>query len=243
MNKNSQNKQLMSLLSSLFVIIAIMTLSNNAYSAESHSLDDIASTAHDYILNQLQTENEDIQVVVGQLDPRLKLHQCSVPLEAFKQDYEIRHGISSVGVRCADFKPWSLYVPVKIKNFKKVATLKNALTRNSVLTDDNISMERMNINRLSSGYFDDLKQLKGKILTQNLSKGAVLTNHHVKLPMAINRGQSVTLIAKNSVIEVRMKGTALSKGAIGERIKVKNLKSKRIVEGIIIDKHLISVNL
>jgi flagellar basal body P-ring formation protein FlgA len=243
MNKKNLNKQLMSIISSLFVLLAVVTLSTNAYSKEFQSLDDIVRTAHDFILNQIQVENEDIRVVVGKLDPRLRLHLCTVPLEAYSQNYEMRPGRSTVGVRCDDVKPWSLYVPVSIKNFKKVATLKHAVTRNTVLTDKDISLQKMNINRLSSGYFDDISQLRGKILTQSLTKGAVLTNHHVKLPMAVNRGQRVTVIARNSVIEVRMEGTAMSKGAIGERIKVKNMKTKRIVEGVIINKHLISVNL
>lgn len=243
MSNHTLIKRCISLISSLAVLLIMATLSSNAYSKESHSLDDISRTAHNFILNQVQNPDEEIHIVIGQLDPRLRLHPCTIPLEAFSQGYEVRQGLSTVGVRCNDAKPWSLYVPVTIKNFKKVAVLKQAVTRNTVLTDDNILLKKMNVNRLSSGYFDDIKQLKGKILTQNLSKGAVLTQHHVKAPMAINRGQQVTLIAKNSVIEVRMKGKAMSKGAIGERIKVKNMKTKRIVEGVIIDKHLINVNL
>ncbi len=233
----------MSLLPSLFVMLAMITLSNNVYSKESHSLADIAKTAEDFVLNQLQDSTDEIQVVVGQLDPRLRLHRCTIPLEAYNQNYGSRNGLSTIGVRCNDTKPWSLYVPVSVKNFKMVATLKHAVIRNTVLTDEDIILEKMNINRLSSGYFDDLALLKGKVLTQNLSRGAVLTNHHIKSPMAVNRGQSVTLISKNSVIEVRTKGMAMSKGAIGERIKVKNLKSNRIIEGVIIDNNLINVSL
>ena len=101
----------------------------------------------------------------------------------------------------------------------------------------------MNVNRLSAGYFENYESLKGKVLTQNLSKGTILTQHLVKSPIAVKQGQMVTLVAKNSVIEVRMEGKALSRGAVGERIKVKNLKSKRIVEGVIVDKYLINVNL
>lgn len=243
MNNKNLSKQFVSLISGLFVLLTIMTLSTNVYSKESHSLDDIAKTAHDFVLDQFHNPDEEIQIVVGQLDRRLRLHQCSIPLEAYSPGYEMRQGLSTVGIRCNDVKPWSLYVPISIKNFKQVITLKHAVTRNTVLTENDISLEKMNINRLSSGYFDDIEQLKGKVFTQNLSKGAVLTKHHIKSPMAINRGQMVTLVAKNSVVEVRMEGKAMSKGAIGERIKVKNMKTKRIVEGVIIDKHLINVNL
>tara|TARA_R110002072_G_scaffold14582_6_gene60130 strand:- start:16274 stop:17014 length:741 start_codon:yes stop_codon:yes gene_type:complete len=230
-------------MSKLLTLLIITMSSSSVHSKEYHSLEDISRTAHDFVLNKIQSLDEEIQISVGRLDPRLTLHRCTIPLEAFTQGYETRQGRSTIGVRCTDHKPWSLYVPITIKNFKKVVVLKQTASRNTVLSEANISLEKMNINRLSSGYFSDINQVQGKILTQNLSKGAVLTNNHIKIPMAINRGQLVTLIAKNAVIEVRAEGKALSKGAVGERIKVKNMKTKRIVEGIIIDKYLINVNL
>lgn len=234
-------KSLLSTIPGLLLLMSIIP--TNCYSQEAHPLADITKTAHDFVLNQIETTNDEVQVIVGRLDPRLRLHQCTLPLAAYDQHYETRQGLSTVNIRCNDSKPWTLYVPVSIKIFKMVATLKHAVIRNTVLTDDDIILRKMNINRLSSGYFDNIAQLKGKILTQNLAKGAVLTKNHTKAPTAIKRGQSVTLIAKNSVIEVRMRGTAMSRGAIGERIKVKNLNSKRIIEGVIIDKDLINVNL
>lgn len=235
--------QMSKLTYSLITLFAMIVSSTHAYSKESHSLEDIRQVAHDFLAKRLNSAGEEIQIVIGQLDPRLRLHPCKLPLEAYGQDYETRHGISTVRVRCNDIKPWSLYVPVSVKNFKHVIVLRHGVTRNTLLTENDITLEKLNINRLSSGYFDDIEQIRGQVLTQNLSKGAVLTKHHLKRPMAINRGQTVTLIAKNAAIEVRAEGKAMSKGAIGERIKVKNMKTQRIVEGVIINKHLINVNL
>lgn len=243
MNKNNLEKQIYAIIPLFIVLLILASISNDSFAKQTHSLDDIAMTAHDFVMKELNRSGENIEVVVGQLDPRLRLHQCTVPLEAFRQNYENRRAISTVGVRCNDNKPWSLYVPVSVKNFKQVAILKHAVIRNTVISENDIVLDKRNINRLTSGYFDAPEQLIGKIITQNLSSGAVLTKHHIKAATAVNRGQSVTLIAKNSVIEVRMKGVAMSKGAIGERIKVKNTNSERIIEGIIIDKDLISVNL
>lgn len=243
MNIINFNNAYFSLPTRLTFVFLLFALAGNAHSIETHPLDEIRELARKHVLAQAQRTNEDIQVEVGRLDPRLRLHQCTMPIEAYNQNYETRQGQSTIAIRCNDTKPWALYVPVSIKHFKMVATLKHAAIRNAVLTQDDIHFKKLNINRLSSGYFDDITQLNGKVLTQNLSRGVVLNKHHIKVPMAINRGQSVTLIAKNAVIEVRMKGTAMSKGAIGERIKVKNLKSQRIVEGVIIDDDLINVNL
>lgn len=243
MNKKSLYQQFVSIVPLLILLLAMTSLSNNAQSKESHPLDDISKTAHDFVLNELKHPNEEIQVIVGQLDPRLRLQRCSIPLQAFRQHYETKQTLSTVGIRCNDSKPWSLYVPVSVKNLKMVAILKQAVIRNTAISEDDIVLEKRNINRLTSGYFDAADQLIGKIITQNLSGNTVLTKHHIKTATAVNRGQSVTLVAKNAVIEVRMKGVAMSKGAIGERIKVKNTNSQRIIEGTIIDKDLISVNL
>jgi flagellar basal body P-ring formation protein FlgA len=243
MNNTNRQNLFISFLTGMITLFALTSISSDAYGAQSHSLDEISKTAHDFAINQMQNSDDEIEVIVGKLDPRLRLHQCTIPIEAYSPGYQMRQGISTVGIRCDDFKPWSLYVPITIKQFKHIAVLKHAVMRNTLLSSDDIYMEKMNINRLSSGYFDNTDQIIGKILTQNLSKGSVLTHHHIKSPMAITRGQSVTLIAKNAVIEVRAEGKALSTGAVGERIKVKNMKTKRIVEGIIIDKHLINVNL
>lgn len=243
MNKENLNKQFATIIPLCIALLAMASLSTQAKAENRHSLDDIANTAHDYVYNELNRPDENIEIIIGQLDPRLRLHQCSIPLQAFHQSYANQQTINTVGVRCNDEKPWSLYVPVTVNNYKKIAILKHAVVRNSIITDTDFQLEKRNINHLTSGYFDKPEQLIGKVITQNLSSGTVLTKHHIKLATAVNRGQSVTLIAKNSVIEVRMKGVAMSKGAIGERIKVKNTNSKRIIEGIIINKDLISVNL
>ena len=227
----------------LFIFVLLVAIAIQVHAKEFHPLDDIAQTAHDFALNELSSVGEEIQIHIGQLDPRLRLNRCSLPLQASSPGYGTRQGLSSVNIRCNDGKPWSLYVPVTIKNLKQVATLKRAVIRGNVLTTDDIVLKKVNINRLSSGYYERIEQLLGKVIIQNLAKGAVLTQHHVKSQKTIQRGQTVTLIAKNSVIEVRTEGTALAEGALGDRIKVKNLKTERVVEGVIIDKRLINVNL
>ena len=230
-------------LKNMLILLFVGLFSKNISATEIHSLEDIMNAAQDYVLNNMEKPDEDFEIVVGKLDRRLRLRKCNSQLEAYNPGYPARQGLTTVGVRCNDNKPWSLYVPVTIKEFKKVAILSRANTRNTVLTNTDIEFIRMNVNRLSSGYFEKPEEIVGMILSQHLTKGAILNKHHVKKQMAVNRGQMVTLIAKNDVVEVRMEGEALSNGAIGEKIRVKNLRSKRIIEGTILDKRLINVNL
>ena len=48
----------------------------------------------------------------------------------------------------------------------------------------------------------------------------------------VQRGQTVTLIATNGGFSVRMAGRALSDGMINQRVRVENLSSGKVVEGI-----------
>jgi flagella basal body P-ring formation protein FlgA len=49
---------------------------------------------------------------------------------------------------------------------------------------------------------------------------------------AVQRGQTVTLVAEAGGISIRMAGRALSDGFVNQRVRVENLSSGKIVEGI-----------
>ena len=70
-------------------------------------------------------------------------------------------------------------------------------------------------------------------MKRSLTAGFALNSNVIALPKLIHRGQRVTLLAQGDGIEVRSEGKALSDGAKGERVSVKNLSSNRIVQGIV----------
>ncbi|HAV88201.1 MAG TPA: flagella basal body P-ring formation protein FlgA, partial [Pseudomonas sp.] len=59
--------------------------------------------------------------------------------------------------------------------------------------------------------------------------GQVLTPAMLELAEVIRRGDQVVISAGNQSVNVRMPGEALTDGAPGEQIRVKNLRSGRIV--------------
>ena len=50
---------------------------------------------------------------------------------------------------------------------------------------------------------------------------------------AVKRGQEVTLLASAGGIQVRMAGRALADGREGARLRVQNLSSQAVVEGVV----------
>jgi flagellar basal body P-ring formation protein FlgA len=61
----------------------------------------------------------------------------------------------------------------------------------------------------------------------------VLTPNDAQPQRLVRRGETVTVVSRSGGIEVRAGGTALTDGARGERIRVRNDSSRRIVEGVV----------
>ena len=72
--------------------------------------------------------------------------------------------------------------------------------------------------------------------------GAVLTRGMFRAKKLVHRGDRVTLSMKSGLVAVRVSGIAMSDGARGERVKVKNLSSKRTVDGTVGGENLVLVD-
>ncbi len=206
------------------------------------ALGSIRDAVKQYVLTQLE-DDHDVEVEVSHLDPRLRLPLCAQPLEAFFPPGHQQSGNTTVGIRCNTDTPWALYVPVKILSFKDVVVTANVIGRNEIIQASQLKLERRDTSRFHRGYFVDPVLIVGKQATRALGADTVLTPANVKTPDAVKRGQRVTLLTKSGVVEVRMAGTALANGAVGERIQVENLSSKRILQGKVTQDGVVNVNL
>jgi flagella basal body P-ring formation protein FlgA len=61
----------------------------------------------------------------------------------------------------------------------------------------------------------------------------VIPTRSLKQEQVVRRGEQIILVATAGTMEVRMNGTALDDAGVGEKVKVKNSSSQRVVEGIV----------
>jgi flagella basal body P-ring formation protein FlgA len=169
-------------------------------------------------------------VEVSTLDPRLRLSACKKPLTPFTPNGQHRLGNTTIGIRCDDDKPWSLYVPVRIVSHVKILTAARPLPRGSILTPDDISISQRDAATLPYGFFTNPELLTGLQLKRAIRPGDVFSPAMVAPPPLIERGQIVWIAAEAGGIAVTVKGEALADAAAGERVRVRNLSSKRTIE-------------
>jgi flagella basal body P-ring formation protein FlgA len=63
--------------------------------------------------------------------------------------------------------------------------------------------------------------------------GTALTPRSLKQQKIVQRGEQVILVAQAGSMEVRMNGMAMEDATLGDKIKVKNSSSNRVVEGVV----------
>jgi flagella basal body P-ring formation protein FlgA len=182
--------------------------------------------------SQLPPLTDRQRFVVGPLNPHLHLTRCSRPVtSAVSPGGHMRDRIL-VELRCSGTSPWHIYVPVRVIGTSPVTLAARALVAGAVLTDKDVRVEQRDISELPPGYMDDPAAAIGLTASRPISTGAVITNQYLVAAKAVQRGQTVTLVADAGYMTVKMAGRALSDGLINQRVKVENLSSGKVVEGI-----------
>ena len=219
-------------------LLLLLTLLSNSYGSHAESVENsqphssiIAAVIQFLELTTNKHQHPNIQIQVGHLDKRLRLQHCSVPLETYLAPGARAMGKTTVGVRCEGTKSWALYVPATINIFSSVYKTALGLPRGHTIRERDIVAAEHNLAQLNYGYFTDKSKLLGMQTKRRLSQGRVITPNQVKPPLLIKRGEQVALVSESSRLTVRMNGKAMMDGAYGDRIRVKNSSSRRIIEG------------
>ena len=100
---------------------------------------------------------------------------------------------------------------------------------------------RLETGRLPDGFLVDPVKALGMQLQRPLRGGEILMESMLLQPIIMRRGAAVTLQVRQGEMLVSVAGEALQDGSVGQRIRVKNLLSKRIVTAKVIDEATVEV--
>ena len=230
----------MSSLRITLLLAACLLCGSAAAAAQTQSLEQIRAAVHDFIVADL--DGKDAELEVGRLDQRLRLPACGEPLDVSRPAGQ-RLGNTTVSVRCPGAQPWTLYVPVTVNLYETVLSAAGALARGTALKLSDLAPIRRNIATLGYGYYVRPEDVIGMELRRTLRPGEILTPANIKAPALVTSGDRVLLVADSGGVRVAMQGEALQEGAAGERVQVRNLSSRRVVEGEVVARGLVKVSL
>ena len=192
----------------------------------------ITAAIRRFIESNFRQPNAGYEITIPPLDARLRLAACPAPLEVFSPQGARESGHVSVGIRCAGDKPWTIYHRAYVGVFQEVAVLAVAAKAGTVLTEDDIRGERRDIATLN-GRFLAPEVAIGRPLKRALPANTVLLPDFLTTLKTVKRGDLVTIRNRHDGFEISMSGQALSDGELGQRIKVRNEQSGRVIQATV----------
>jgi len=219
--------------------LLVMISPPSAHAEIYQSLSSISDVARGFVLQNARGGR--VEVDASTMDPRLKLPVCTEALQAFLPPGGRIGSVSSVGIRCQKPKPWSLYIPIRVKIFTPVITASHPLLPGSRISPGDFQTIEMDVANLPAGYLSSPEQVLNKILKRPLGMGAVFSPEIIGGAPLIRRGEQVTLLAETQGMQIRTSGKALKDGAEGAVIQVRNLSSQRIIEGVVTSAGIVKI--
>jgi len=205
--------------------------------------EEIYASVEQFIRDETQHYSIEPEITVGRLDKRLRVADCPQALKPFLRSGAKMSGNTTIGVKCSGDKPWTAYLSATIRIYDKIAVASAPLPRGHLLQRGDIILVEREVSTLSRGFFDDLVNIEGLVLKQSLKPDTIITPSMVKRPRAVKRRDGVVIIASTGGMTIRTRGEAMADGAIGERIKVKNSSSKRVIDATIVQPGVVEVAL
>lgn len=174
-------------------------------------------------------------ISVNALDSRLQLRSCVKSLTITLNDPQYNGGNQTALVRCDDEAPWSIYIPLQIALFYEYPVASRNMARGDVVSAGDIQTTLVNSTGQRQGQIDSAVDIIGKSLRRPIRQGEVFRSAQLEMPTVVKRGDLVSILTQVGAISVSSAGTAMSNGKIGEKIRIKNNQSDRVIMAEVIE--------
>lgn len=166
-------------------------------------------------------------------DPRLQLARCrEEPVLSLPPGQRIG-ARTLLQLQCAQQAGgWKLLLPVAIEARTEVLVASQALPAGTLLGERQVSRQWRDIAGLPQGYL--APERMGTVRARmTIPAGAIITAPATAALPRVLKGQYVSLEARLGGIAIAMAGEVLADAAIGERVRVRNRQSGKIIEGVV----------
>lgn len=222
-------------------LIAIMALLSAGSLNASPLIDQLIGTTTTYLEHKVaahlagSTRDARFEIQVSRLDPRLRLPLCPPDaIQASLESPEVPVGRVTVRVTCDSDIQWRLFVPATVELYQQVLVTTRPLARHNVIAAQDITLRERNVGNISGGYLMRPELAIGMRVRRPVAADTVISPNQLEQDETVKRGDKVIISAANSRVSVRMSGEALESGSTGSQIRVRNLRSDRVVRARII---------
>jgi flagella basal body P-ring formation protein FlgA len=128
-----------------------------------------------------------------------------------------------------------------LKVYKEIFVARDTIQRDKIIEETDLVRVRRNVDRTTADYVTEPQELVGKIATRTINPKEVIQERTVTIPPLVNTGDRLTIIYETSLLRLTAPGISMSKGRMGEKIRVRNADSKLVVYATVQDENTVQV--
>lgn len=171
------------------------------------------------------------EVIVGALDPRLKLAPCQQVVPYLPPGARPL-GRTRIGLRCLQGSTrWNVSLPVTIKLWAPSLVATGTLPAGTVLAVGHLAMAEVDLAERPDPAISQGPLALGRTLARSLSAGEALRRGDLKTRQYFNAGDTVRIVATGPGYAISSEGQALGPGLEGQSTRVRT-DSGRVLTGI-----------
>ena len=146
--------------------------------------------------------------------------------------------IFQVGIR---FKK-KIRVMVEVERLTEVIVTKRQLNRYTIINKKDLYSKIMDSEKIPANAITDLGDVIGKRTKRAIRPETILRADFIEFPPLVKRGDVVSIIAESNGIRITAIGQVKKKGHRGERLKVLNIDSNKVVYAKVLDANTVVVD-
>lgn len=206
----------------------------NSAQATPQEAEFLRKVAEQYILAQFTNLDDSVKMEVeaSRLDDRRDYGgKCEGYLTAQLKGSEIR-STSQVIVTCSrPQNPYQIVIPVKIKRLTRALVASRNLSRGAVISQQDLTPVYLDENTNLTTAVSDPNILVGSRLKRDVKAGDQIRSNSF---CVVCKNDKINIVAMSHALQLKTAGIALEDGTINDSIRVKNLKSGKIISGVVI---------
>ncbi|ATF08815.1 flagellar basal body P-ring formation chaperone FlgA [Candidatus Enterovibrio altilux] len=225
-------------LTCLFIGTFFIGFSSIIASAPTNQLLVVKKTAEKYVTTLiLPPAQGELQVEARNIDSRLRLSNCPIPLETSVPGRQTLNKSVTVMVSCIP-DDWQVYVTVQIKLLTPIVVANRPLDRGMTLKQDDLTIQLVDARFQRGLVYTRTATIIGSRIKRAVGMGQPVQGRDICM---VCRNEKVVITARGNGLHIITKGTALSDGTLGDQIKVRNNNSNRIIDATIISVSQVTV--
>lgn len=233
---------------SLLTVILALCMSPAVWAETTISAREVQKAVEQFVLTQVESElPEDARPVVdvrwqGDLAfavdgaPQIRVRRTSSrPLRG--------PSVVRVGIDVGGQTQRSMSVTADVRIWRPVVVASHMIKRGEEMAMVGCELAERDVTKVRAAYYSDIQVLEGMQARRTLSMGDIITDGHIEKIPIVRRGDAIRLVARAGRMNMSAAGEAMQNGGVGDRIRVKNSDSGKIVYGHILEDGAIQVGL